>query len=270
MSKQYGIKWKHGDYVKLGRAVANFNKKRNDLYAKEKALYLPDVIDYNNLKNNIKSRNELNRQITALKQFLKEGQENPVILEGGEQLTKWEKKELDKMAKRIMKDLSEEESKIDKTKHPFPTQRELEIKAQKQNIKNYSAKKGYNFKLIKLRINNMGSLDYKYQQALRYRKYYMKEMEKYVNYQNYDLLLKKMESIKNPLEFYNHIKNHELISDLTYQSDEMYSQNRFNEFVEQWGIKIKNDEQYQEFNEEGQTRREFFRKERKGEFEEDL
>lgn len=269
MSRQYNIKWKHGDYIRLGKAVSQFNKTRNELYKNEKSLYLPDIIDYNTLKSNIKTRNELNRQITSLKRFMNEKEQKPVKLASGETITKWEKKELDKKAKRILKDLEKEEKQIDKTKHPFPTQRELEIKVQKEGIKNYSNKKGHAFKLIKFKINNMGSLDYKYKQALRYRKYYMEEMKKYVNYDNYDLLLKKMESIKNALSFYNHIKDNELISDLTYQSDEFYTQTRFNEFVEMWGIKI-DDKQYNEFMKEGKIRREFYNKEKKVEFEEDL
>ena len=140
MSKQYNINWKHGDYIKLGKAVSNFNKIRNKLYDNEKSLYLPDVIDYNNLKNNIKTRNELNRQINSLKRFSNLKEQEPIELKGGEIITKWEYKELNKKAKKILKELKEEEQQINKKEHPLPTQRELEIKVQKQGIKNFSSK----------------------------------------------------------------------------------------------------------------------------------
>ena len=39
------INWKHGDYISLGRAVSNFNKKIRELQAEENKLYLPDEIN---------------------------------------------------------------------------------------------------------------------------------------------------------------------------------------------------------------------------------
>ncbi len=44
------IRWKRGDYISLGKAVANFNKKINELKTEENALLLPDEISYSELK----------------------------------------------------------------------------------------------------------------------------------------------------------------------------------------------------------------------------
>ena len=63
------IKWQQKDYVTLGKAVANFNKKINELNKEEKKLYLPDTITYKEVKENIVTRNELNRVIKSLKRF---------------------------------------------------------------------------------------------------------------------------------------------------------------------------------------------------------
>lgn len=90
---QYQIKWKKQDYLQLGKAVANFNKKINRLQAEERKAYLPDVIDYSNLKQNITTRAELNRQINSLKRFMREGAENIYTTEAGEQISKWQKQE---------------------------------------------------------------------------------------------------------------------------------------------------------------------------------
>ena len=90
---QYQIKWKKQDYLQLGKAVANFNKKINRLQAEERKAYLPDIIDYSNLKQNITTRAELNRQINSLKRFMREGAENIYTTEAGEQISKWEKQE---------------------------------------------------------------------------------------------------------------------------------------------------------------------------------
>lgn len=93
------IKWKQKDYLSLGRAVANFNKKINELNKEEKKLYLPEPKDYKELKSKILTRNELNRVIGSLKRFSKEGAEDLYITKSGEQLTNWERGELRKANK---------------------------------------------------------------------------------------------------------------------------------------------------------------------------
>lgn len=47
---EYQIRWKRGDYISLGKAVSQFNKKINELKSEENALLLPDEINYSELK----------------------------------------------------------------------------------------------------------------------------------------------------------------------------------------------------------------------------
>lgn len=72
MATQGKIRWQQKDYLSLGRAVANFNKKINELQKEEKKLYLPETKNYKEIKQNIQTRNELNRIINSLKRFSKE------------------------------------------------------------------------------------------------------------------------------------------------------------------------------------------------------
>lgn len=94
MTTQSKIQWKQGDYIKLGRAVADFNKKVNKLQAEENKLYLPSLVEYKEAKENITTRQELNRLINSLRRFNREGAEELYTTEAGEQMTKWERKEL--------------------------------------------------------------------------------------------------------------------------------------------------------------------------------
>ena len=98
-STQGKIKWQQKDYLSLGRAVANFNKKINELQSEEKKLYLPELKNYKDIKENIQTRSELNRVINSLKRFSKEGAEDLYTTKAGEQLTKWERQELRKANK---------------------------------------------------------------------------------------------------------------------------------------------------------------------------
>ena len=70
------IKWKQSDYIKLGRAISEYNKKVSRLQEIEERTYLPSLIDYKEAKSSILSRKELNRMIASLKRFNKEGAED--------------------------------------------------------------------------------------------------------------------------------------------------------------------------------------------------
>lgn len=89
---QYQIKWKQKDYLQLGKAVANFNKKISKLESEDNK-YLPEKINYSNLKENITTRAELNRQIKSLRRFMKDDAESIYTTEAGEKITKWQKDE---------------------------------------------------------------------------------------------------------------------------------------------------------------------------------
>lgn len=66
---QSQIRWKRGDYIKLGRAVSDFNKRINELQQEENKLYLPTPLNYKNVKQDITTRQELNRMINSLRRF---------------------------------------------------------------------------------------------------------------------------------------------------------------------------------------------------------
>lgn len=91
---QSKINWKRGDYISLGKAVSQFNQKIRKLQAEEKRLYLPNEINYQEAKENITTRAELNRLINSLKRFQREGAENLYTTKAGEEITVWERKEL--------------------------------------------------------------------------------------------------------------------------------------------------------------------------------
>lgn len=103
MRKQYQIRWRDSDTQDLKKAVRNFNAKIRRLEKKnpDNAQYLPDKIKYNEMKNLIKTRQDLNREINALKRFSKRGAEQIVTLPDTDyniKATKWQKTELNRRA----------------------------------------------------------------------------------------------------------------------------------------------------------------------------
>lgn len=241
------IRWKQGDYVKLGKAVAEFNKKINKLNAEENKLYLPDTIEYKEAKENITTRKELNRMINSLKRFQREGAEELYTTQAGEDITKWERRELGIQARiagtRLQRELKALNEPMESgfSRAQMGSTRVREIEAQLRNLKQIETKSGYEFQRLRSRIARSGVSDYTMKKAITYQENYIKEMEKYSHFDNYDLLMAKLKSFKNPISFYEFVSKTELTADLTYQSDEYYTQEYFNRFIEDLGIEIEKD-----------------------------
>lgn len=96
MSRTHSIRWRRSDEQELRRVVKNFNNKLSRIIKKnpEIAKYLPDRISYKDLRNNITSRQQLNREIASLKRFSVRGAEAIVKSKTGLKTTKWERKEV--------------------------------------------------------------------------------------------------------------------------------------------------------------------------------
>lgn len=241
------IKWKRGDFIRLGRAVSDFNKKINKLNAEENKLYLPEKINYKEARENIFTRKELNRLINSLRRFQKEGAEDLYITQSGEDMTKWERRELGIQSRVAQTRLKAELKKLNEptengySRIQMGSIRAREIEAQIKNLKQIETKVGFEFNKLKRRIASMGASDYTMKKAIVFRENYIKEMEKYSHFDNYDKLMKKLNSFTNPVSFFNFVSKNELTGDLTYQSDETYTQEAFNSFVQDFGIEIDED-----------------------------
>lgn len=221
------IKWKKGDYIRLGKAVAQFNKKINALQAEERRLYLPELVNYKEKRDNITTRAELNRLINSLKRFKLEGAEELYETEAGEQITKWERRELGLQSRiaqnRLQKELKQlntpDESGYSRVQ--MGSIRAREIEAQLRNLKKIESRTGYDFNALRRRIFNVGTNDYEMRRAIQYRKNYFSMIKNYENFDNYDKLYKKLNSIKNPIEFYNYVTQNELLSDIIFMYDNL-------------------------------------------------
>lgn len=241
------ISWRRGDFVRLGRAVSDFNKKINELNKEEKKLYLPEKIDYKEAKENITTRKELNRVINSLRRFQAEGAEDLYTTQAGETITKWERRELGIQSRIAQTRLRAELKKLNEPQEngfsrvQMGSLRAREIEAQLKNLKQIETKAGFMFRGLKARIMSLGASDYTMKKAIVFKENYINEMKKYSHYDNYDKLMKKLNSFSNPVSFFNYVSQNELTGDLTYQSDETYTQEAFNSFVQDFGIEIDED-----------------------------
>lgn len=210
------IKWKQGDFVRLGRAVAQFNKKINELQAEENKLYLPETISYTEAKENITTRRELNRLINSLRRFQREGAEDLYTTQSGEEITKWERRELGIQSRIAQTRLQNELKSLNEplesgfSRAQMGSMRVREINAEIKNLKNIESAVGYEFNRLRDRLSRKGISDYRMKKAIVYRKNYLNEMKKYSHFDNYEKLMKKLRSFTNPISFFNFVSQNEL------------------------------------------------------------
>lgn len=244
------IRWNRGNEISLKIAVNAFNKRINELQKIEERAYLPELIDYTEVKSRITTESELKRYIKSLRKFKTEGAESLYITEGGEKITSWEWKQLGKQTKILQNRLEKELTELNKPLESGYSRVQMgsiearQIEAQLNKLKKLGTKTKSEFKKEKERIQKQGTYDYLMRKSIIYKQNYINEMRKYAHFKNYDKLVEKMKKIENPIEFYESIKDKELLADLTYQSDEYYTQEEFNRFLEDWGIEI--DEEIEE------------------------
>ena len=101
MSKYHKINWRESDIEELTRTVKNFNAKINRLSKKNPdiAVALPEKVKVNELKKLITTRQDLKRELNALRRFSKRGAEKIVIAEGTDEelkITKWQRTEMNR------------------------------------------------------------------------------------------------------------------------------------------------------------------------------
>lgn len=241
------IKWRKSDYIKLGKAISSFNKKIRELEVDE-LKYLPPMKDYKEIKQQILSRKELNRIINSLRRFNIEGAEASINLPSGEEISKWEYKEIRLARNRAIKMLEQEKNKVELGEKfiGMGDERLSYINATIKNLNNLENYKGSSFRSTVSRINILGSKDYFLKVAEQYRENFMNALEEMSTFDNYDILINKLSSIKNPITFYEYISQNEILKDLfLYYKDKATSQtyggfasnqDAFNTALEQLGI----------------------------------
>lgn len=96
MSKQPNIRWTRSDYSKLSHLVRKVNSKILDVEVKRPDIadLQPQMLDYQEIKSQIKTRREYKNLIKKYERYLREGAENEVKTDKGGRLTEWQKNEI--------------------------------------------------------------------------------------------------------------------------------------------------------------------------------
>lgn len=208
------IRWRKGDYIKLGQAVSRFNKIIDDL--DEERDYLTELKDYKELKEQITSRKELNRVIKSLRRATHENLKATKVFDSGEEISKWEFSEINKARRRAFRNLNLEKEVILQGRESIGMgdERLSEIRAIEESFNKLNEKTGSDLKRLISRIMSVGRSDYKLSKDVQFRENFYKALEGISNFKNYDVLKRELDKIKNPSKFYDYVKKSPVLMDL--------------------------------------------------------
>lgn len=208
------IRWTRSDYAKLSYAVRQFNKKVSEL-EKMEGNVAPEEFDYSEVRDSIYSRRELNRVIKSLKRFSRESQQRIRTLPSGQQITQWELSELKKAQKRGVSRTSDKARMIIESDINVMGDKEFkQLVRTKESIEDLFNRVGSDFKRTAERTLTWGKTDYDLWRASIFRDNFMEALNEMSNYKNYNLLKDKLNSIENPIQFYNYVRQSNILSDL--------------------------------------------------------
>lgn len=96
MARLYNIKWRQQDYNRLRQEIRRFNSKRTRLIRSNPQLeeYLPSRLNFNTLKNQIKTRQDFNREINSIARFQNRNASRLITSSTGNTITQYEKQEV--------------------------------------------------------------------------------------------------------------------------------------------------------------------------------
>lgn len=208
------IRWKRSDYTKLGKAVANFNRKISAATKNKNVAnidFLPELKQYKNVKDAITTRREFNRVVNSLSRINKADALDLVFTKSGEELTAWELNETKIQARTRLRQLNKEIEEFQTSNNNLMgNERMAEIKKEMFDIKNLETKKGYDFKKLVENIQRKGTSDWEFKMNIVFKNNYLEALKDYENQPYYDELINKIKNL-NPTEFYNMIKENNLI-----------------------------------------------------------
>ena len=228
------IKWTKGDAIRLGRAIAEFNRAVKELENELNKLYLPELKEYRVVRESLKTRAELNRIIKSMQRFSKyTTSADLVTTESGEVMTKWEKKELNYARAGLLRKVNSELKKIETAEKPYRSDKQKELEVERQRLRDLFTLTGEDFTRAKNQVLRKASKDYELNRLITYKNNYMKTLEKYQNFNNYEELISYMKKL-SPKAFYDKSQSTPALDDLTLLSDQSMAQNEFNNFVEEW------------------------------------
>lgn len=209
------IRWKKEDSIKLSRAVNRFN---NEIRKLDKNKNIPSTITYNEARDRFVTRREFESLINSLNRADETTLTQEVELKSGEKVTFWEYDETLRKKNTAGANLLNELDRINReraeTGNKYMGEERISEIQSTLAMLDESVDNLYNFKKRKKTLNYLGRSDYEISRNKRFMENFFTATQSLKNFQNYDVLMKRLRQIKNPNKFYEYVKQSDILMDI--------------------------------------------------------
>ena len=209
------IRWKKEDSIKLSRAVNHFN---NEIRKLDKNKNIPSTITYNEARDRFVTRREFESLINSLNRADETTLTQEVELKSGEKVTFWEYDETLRKKNTAGANLLNELDRINReraeTGNKYMGEERISEIQSTLAMLDESIDNLYNFKKRKKTLNYLGRSDYEISRNKRFMENFFKATQNLKNFQNYEVLMKRLRQIRNPNKFYEYIKQSDILMDI--------------------------------------------------------
>ena len=217
------IRWKKQDSIRLSRAINRFNSQVRKL---DKSKNIPATISYNEAMNRFVTRREFESLINSLNRADEETLTKEVELANGEKISYWEYSESLRKKNIAGANLLNELDCINRERaesgNRYMSEERISEIQSTLALLDESYDSLYNFNKRKKQLNFIGRSDYKTSKNKVFMQNFYTAVENLQNFKNYDVLMKKLRTIKNPNKFYEVMKKSTILMDifLWYKDDD--------------------------------------------------
>lgn len=218
------IRWRRNDSERLSSSINRFNRIVKEL--SKEGYEVPDKVNYNKLRDHIDSRKELEATIDSLNSLSERTIKEQMTLESGEKISLYKYNEAIRRKDIAEKNLYLEMNKIQEQRalsenKYMGEERITEIQDTLESLgKTFNSKES--LERMSKRLEFIGREDYELARNKLFRDNFMKSLDNIKNFDNYDVLKKELNKIKNPNKFYDFVKKSPVLMDifLWYKEDD--------------------------------------------------
>ena len=218
------IRWRRNDSERLSKAINRFNRVAKEM--SKEGFEVPEKVNYNKLRDHIDSRKELDAVIDSLNSLNERTIKEQVTLASGEKISLYNYNEALRRKDVAEKNLYIEMNKIQSARalsenKYMGEERITEIQDTLESLdKTFNSKESLD--RMSKRLSFIGREDYELARNKLFRDNFMKSLDNIKNFDNYDVLKKELNKIKNPNKFYDFVKKSPVLMDifLWYKEDD--------------------------------------------------
>ena len=218
------IRWRRNDSERLSKAINRFNRIAREM--SKEGYEVPEKVNYNKLRDHIDSRKELDSVIDTLNSLNERTVSEQVTLNSGEKISLYEYSEALRRKDIAERNLYTEMNKIQSARalsenKYMGEERITEIQDTLESLdKTFNSKESLD--RMSKRLAFIGREDYELARNKLFRDNFMKSLDNIKNFDNYDVLKKELNKIKNPNKFYDYVKKSPVLMDifLWYKEDD--------------------------------------------------